>query len=259
MVGVAPGVPLSIMFNTSHGPLADIHVRQAFMEAVDRPRLAQNLFFGLAKASWGPLAPTTPGYWKGVEAYYKFDRAAAAKLLEDDGWKLGGDGIRVKDGKRLEMYYPTLLEPETSVALQADVKRVGIDLKVEDVTKAKQDELILNNGYDIGAIRWVYNDAAVLQIPFATGNIPEPGKFKFNWMRWSNPDLDALLAKAGAASTQADRDTLYAQAQKIIMDAAVFFPVHDQIQTIAYSSKLTGVNFARGNWQVRLYDVTATP
>ena len=259
MVGVAPGVPLSIMFNTSHGPLADIKVRQAFIEAVDRPRLAQNLFFGLAKASWGPLAPTTPGYWKGVENYYKFDRAGAAKLLDDDGWKPGPDGIRVKDGKRLEMYYPTLLEPETSVALQADVKRVGIDLKVEDVTKAKQDELILNNGYDIGAIRWVYNDAAVLQIPFTTGNIPEPGKFKFNWMRWSNPELDALLAKAGAAATQADRDTLYAQAQKIIMDSAVFFPVHDQIQTIAYSNKLTGVNFARGNWQVRLYDVTATP
>ncbi len=32
-----------------------------------------------------------------------------------------------------------------------------------------------------------------MRIPFDSNNIPEPGKFKFNWMRWKNPDLDALL------------------------------------------------------------------
>jgi peptide/nickel transport system substrate-binding protein len=255
MVGVAPGVPLSLMLNVSHGPLQDIKVRQAFIYAIDRPRLAQNLFFGLAKASWGPLAPTTPGYWKGVEDYYKFNRATAMQLLDEAGWKPGADGIREKDGKTLQLYYPTLLEPDTSVAVQADLKRVGIDLKVEDVTKARQDEAILSNGYDVGAIRWVYNDAAVLQIPFTTANIPAPGKFKFNWMRWSDPKLDDVIAAAGAAASQTDRDKLYADAQKMIMDAAVFVPVHDQIQTIAYTAKLTGIAFARGNWQARLYDV----
>ena len=255
MVGVAPGVPLSLMLNISHGPLQDIAVRKAFIQAIDRPRLAQNLFFGFAKAAWGPLAPTTPGYWKGVEAYYKFNRAEAGKLLDDAGWKPGSDGIRANNGTRLQLYYPTLLEPETSVALQADLKRVGIDLKVENVTKAKQDELILSNGYDVGAIRWVFNDPSVLQIPFTTANIPGPNKFKFNWMRWSDPALDALLAKAGAAATPAEADTLYAEAQKRIMDAAVFVPVHDQIQTVATSGKITGAVFARGNWQVRLYDI----
>ncbi len=254
LVGIAPGVPFALMLNTSHGPLMDIAVRRAFITAIDRPRLAQNLFFGFAGPAWGPLAPTTPGYWKGVEDYYKFNRAAAAKMLDDAGWKPGPDGIRVKDGKPLQLYYPTLLEPDTSVALQADLKRVGIDLKVENVTKAKQDELILSNGYDIGAIRWVYNDAAVLGIPFTTANIPEPGKFKFNWMRWSNPALDDLLARAGTAATADERNTLYADAQKIIMDAAVFVPIHDQVQTVAYSAGITGVTFARGNWQVRLYD-----
>ena len=255
LVGVAPGVPFAVMLNTSHGPLQDINVRRAFIYAIDRPRLAQNLFFGYAKAAWGPLAPTTPGYWKGVEDYYRFNRETAAKLLDDAGWKPGAGGIREKDGKPLQLYYPTLLEPETSVAMQADLKRVGIDLKVENVTKAKQDELILSNGYDVGGIRWVYNDAAVLGIPFTTANIPEPGKFKFNWMRWSNPALDELLARAGTAATQAERDTLYADAQKTIMDAAVFVPIHDQVQTVAYSATVTGVTYARGNWQVRLYDV----
>jgi peptide/nickel transport system substrate-binding protein len=255
MTGVAAGVPLSVMFNVSRGPLQDIKVRQAFMYAVDRPRLAQNLFFGLAKAAWGPLAPSTPGYWKGVEEYYRFNRDTAAKLLEEAGWKMGAGGIREKDGQPLQIYYPTLLEPETSVALQADLKRVGIDLKVENVTKAKQDELVIANQYDVGGIRWVYNDPAVLRIPFDSGNIPEPGKFKFNWMRWKNEELDKTLIAAGVASSPEERLKLYADAQKMIMDAAVFLPIHDQIQTIASTNKLTGARFAPGNWQVRLFDV----
>ena len=98
-----------------------------------------------------------------------------------------------------------MLEPETSVALQADLKRVGIDLKVENVTKAKQDELVIANQYDVGGIRWVYNDPAVLRIPFNSGNIPEPGKFKFNWMRWTNPELDKTLTAAGAAASPEER------------------------------------------------------
>ena len=258
LVGVAPGVPFSLMFNVSHGALADINVRKAFIMSVDRPRLSNNLFFGLAKAAYGPLAPTTPGYWKGVEDYYKFDLKAAGKLLDDSGWKMGADGIRVKDGKPLTIDYLSLLEPDTGVALQAAVKKVGIDLKVNTVTKARQDELVMSNQYDMGAIRWVMNDAAALRIPFHSSNIPAPGKFKFNWMQWASPEMDALLAKAESAATLEERAKIYQEAQKSIMDQAVFMGIHDQIQTIAFSNKVTGASFAPGQWQVRLYDVHAT-
>lgn len=255
MVGVASGVPLSLMLNVSRGPLQDIKVRQALMHSVDRERLTDNLFFGLAKAAWGPISSATPGYWDGVEQYYRYDLEKAATLLDEAGWTMGANGTREKDGQPLQVYYPTLLEPETSVALQAAVKASGIDLKVENVTKAFQDELILSNGYDAAGIRWVHNDPAVLRIPFHSQNIPEPGKFKFNWMRWANPELDETLAAAAAAGSAEERQDLYAKAQKIIMDAAVFFPIHDQIQSIAMSGNITGARFAPGNWQVRLYDV----
>lgn len=256
-VGVAPGVPFSLMLNMSHGPLADINVRKAFIMSVDRPKLSNNLFFGLAKAAYGPIANTTPGYWKGVEDYYKFDPAAAAKLLDEAGWKLGAGGIREKDGKPLSLHYLSMLEPETSVALQADLKKVGIDFQVDTVTKARQDELIMSNGYDVGAIRWVMNDPAVLRIPFVSENIPGPGKFKFNWMHYSSPDMDKLLATAGSAKTLEEQAGIYQDIQKKIMDDAAFMAIHDQIQTIAYSSKITGVRFAPGQWQVRLYGVEA--
>ena len=254
-VGVAAGLPYGILLNTSQGPFADKKVREAFMLSVDRPKLSQNLFFGLAKPAWGPLAPSSPHYSKDVEKYYAFNRDAAAKLLDEAGWKVGAGGIREKDGKPLSVYAPCLLEPDTCVAMQGDVKRVGIDMKVENVLKQKQDELIFANGYDLLPIRWVNNSASVLNIPFTTANIPEPGKFKFNWARYSDPKLDKLLADAESATSPTEAGKLYTEAQKMIMDAAIFLPVHDQVQTVVYSAKLKGLRYAAGQWQVRLHDI----
>lgn len=255
VVGVAAGVPFSLMLNTSHGPLQDLKVRQALFHALDRPRIADNMFFGLANAAFGPISSATPGYWAGVEDYYPYDPEEAAALLEEAGWTMGADGIREKDGEKLSIHYISLLEPDTAVALQAKAREVGIDLAVEIVTKARQDELILANDFDMGEIRWVFNSPSVLVIPFSSDNIPEPGKFKFNWMHWNEPQLDQLLQEAGMATTDDEVTRIYAEAQKMIMEYAAFIPVHDQVQSIAHTAAIEGLRFAPGNWQVRLYDV----
>lgn len=255
VVGVAAGVPFSVMLNTSHGPLQDIAVRRALFHSLDRPQIASNMFFGMAKPAYGPISSATPAYWKGVEDYYPYDPDAAAALLDGAGWTMGSDGVREKDGEKLSIHYISLLEPDTAVAMQAKAREVGIDLAVEIVTKARQDELILTNNYHMGELRWVFNSPSVLVIPFSAANIPEPGKFKFNWMHWDEPKLEELLADAAMATTEDEMVQLYADAQKMIMEYAAFIPVHDQVQSIAHNASIEGLRFAPGNWQVRLYDV----
>jgi len=255
--GVVAGVPYSMMFNTSHGALQDADLRKAIMMSVDRKKLADNLFFGFANPAYGPLSKTTPDYWSGVEDYYKYDFDGAKALLDKAGWAVGADGIRVKDGQRASIHYISLLEPEVGVALQAELKKLGVELDVDNVTKARQDELIMSNDFDMGAIRWVSLDPSILRIPFYSDNIPGPGKFKFNWMFYDSPELDAQIDAAASAPTLAAQKDAYMTVQKTIMDAAIFWPLHDQVQTVAYSAKITGVKFAPGQWQVRLYDVRA--
>ena len=257
MIGNVAGLPFSIMFNTTRGPLMDPLVRQAFMHAVDRPRLAENLFFGFAAPAYGPLSASTPLYWDGVESYYNYDPERAMALLEQAGWTdSDGDGVREKDGEELSLFFPSLLEPDTAVAVQAEVAKVGFDVQVENVLKARQDELIFANNYDVLVIRWVSNDPGVLIIPFHSRNIPEPGIFKFNWSRIDDPVLDQLLEDAEAATSPDERAALYQQIQQMIMDGATFFALHDQLQMVAFSSDFSGFRFAPGNWQVRFYDVT---
>ncbi|MCX7342436.1 MAG: ABC transporter substrate-binding protein [Hyphomicrobiales bacterium] len=254
MIGVAAGLSFGALLNTSRAPFDDIRVRQAFMHAIDRPRLAQNLYFGLIKAAYGPLAPSTPGYWSGAEQYFPFDRARANKLLDDAGWTMGPNGIRVKNGQPLRAYFPSLLLPDVAVALQSEARRVGFDIAVENVLKQRQDELLMTNQYEMAVIRWVSNDPGVLRIPFHSSNIPEPGKFKFNWSRVNDPALDGLIARATQAKTPAERTELFAVLQKDIMDRAIFFPIHDQVQTVAHTARVSGLRYARGNWQVRFHE-----
>jgi hypothetical protein len=40
------------------------------------------------------------------------------------------------------------------------------------------------------------------------------------------------------------------------MDSALWFPVHNQVQTVAYRTEKKGYHFARADWIVLFYDVT---
>jgi len=258
MVGVAAGLSFGASLNTSKPPFNDIRVRQAFMYAIDRVRLAQNLYFGIINPAYGPLASTTPEYWNGAEQYYRFDRARAERLLEEAGWRMGPNGIRVKEGQPLRAYFPSLLLPDVAVALQAEARRVGFEIVVENVLKQRQDELLMTNQYEMAVVRWVSNDPGILRVPFHSSNIPEPGKFKFNWARVNDPALDGMIARAAAATTAAERSTLYRELQKDIMDRAIFLPIHDQVQTAVHSTRVAGLRFARGNWQIRFHEARPT-
>jgi len=259
MIGNAAGIPFGLELNGSKGIFSDVRVRRAFAMAIDRKALSENLFFGLIDPAYGPLSSDTPGYWKGVEDYYKPDPRAAASLLDQAGWKPGPDGIRVKDGQRLSGFYgaPPPLEPDTAVEIQAVAKRVGFDLKVETITFARNQQLVFDNAFDILPVRWIQADPMCLENLFHSSNIPSPGKYRYNWMQLNDPKLDALFAEGRAITDPEKRNAVYADAQKIIMDSALWFPVHNQVQTVAYRSAKKGYHFARASWVVLFHDVVS--
>jgi len=258
MIGDVSGIPLSHLINTQVEPTNDVRVRQAYMYAINRAQVTQQVFFGAAKPAYGPITPTTPGYWPGVEKMYSYDLAKARQLLDEAGWKLGAGGVREKNGRPLEIHFITLLEPDLEVAVQAAVKDVGIRLNVERVTKAKQDEMVMHSQYNVGEIRWVAVDPSVLDIPFSSRNVPAPGKFKFNWSRFGSPELDRILREADGLIDTKQRHKVLADIQKFVLDRALMFPVHVSPQPIGFRRAVNNLKFAQGYWQVLFYDVTVS-
>lgn len=258
LTAVTMGVPLGFSINTSRGPFSDLRVRQAFMTAIDRRWIAHNLLFDRVRPAWGPLASSAPEYWPGVEAYYPFDLAAAGRLLDAAGWRQGPNGVRWKDGRPLSIFLPILLEPEMGVVLQGQARRAGFDLKIEQVTSERQDELIFANGYDLLSLHWTLPDAQVLDVPFLSKNIPREGKFSFNWSRYQSAELDNLLI-AAAASSASQRARRYALVQKKIMDEALFLPIHENTYNVVYSNRLRGLQLSHSGAQVLLAGARFSP
>jgi peptide/nickel transport system substrate-binding protein len=258
MIGNAAGIPFGLELNGSRGIFADIRVRRALAMAIDRKALSDDLFFGLIDPAYGPLAKGTPGYWAGAEAIYPPDPKAAMALLDQAGWTPGLDGVRTKGGQRLSGFYgaPPPLEPDTAVEIQAVARRVGFDLKVETITFARNQALVFDNAFDMLPVRWIQADPMCLENLFASVNIPSPGRYKYNWMQLNDPKLDALFAEGRAVTDPAKRAAIYADAQKTIMDSALWFPVHNQVQTIAYRAEKQGYHLARASWIALFYDVT---
>lgn len=251
------GLPFGVMLNSQRGVFTDVRVRQAFMHGFDRKALTDDQYFGLIEPAFGPLSTTTPGYSKDNEKYYPFDPKKAVELLEAAGWKMGPGGVRMKDGQPLQTTWQVLavVLPEVGVAAQADLKKIGFDVKVETITAARWDELVFNNTHEINPLRWINADPSLLEIMFHSRNIPEQGRFRFNLGRLVDPELDKLLEQGAGEIDPAKRAAVYGQAQKRIMDHAVYFPIHNQVNPIAYRANRTGYRMARAQWNVRFYEV----
>src|SRR5439155_10575127 len=65
-----------------------------------------------------------------------FDPAAANKLLEDNGWIKGTDGVRARSGQRLEFEYSTVIGQswrfDTEAIIQRNMQAIGIKLDIQN-------------------------------------------------------------------------------------------------------------------------------
>lgn len=102
----------NVTLPTHHPVTGDTAVRRALDIAVDRGAMVDKLLEGAGKAAYGPVPTDSPWFTAGTERPYELD--GAKKILDEAGWKAGGDGIRVKDGVRAS--FPSGTPPATRSA-----------------------------------------------------------------------------------------------------------------------------------------------
>jgi peptide/nickel transport system substrate-binding protein len=115
-------------YNTANGATADKAVRQALSYAVNRAEFVDTYYKwpekdGTAQVSddlkdvstgyvpaafWTPVGNGTGQYTTGAETLdgltvYDYDLEKAKSILDEAGWTVGSDGIREKDGQKLEI------------------------------------------------------------------------------------------------------------------------------------------------------------
>lgn len=215
----APGNSWShLTFNGAPGSiLADARVRTAIIKAIDREGIAKAMQNGLVQ---NPVPLNNHIYLQGQEGYQDnslpFDPDAAARELDELGWKLNGD-VRVKDGRPLEIrdvMYNSDTWVQVAQIIQQNLARIGVKLLIETKPGAGFfTDVIQPGNFDVGQWSWVGD-------PFPLSSIPQiyaynPNDLQGNYGRIGTPELNDLIErtlseldpkKATELANQVDRE-----------------------------------------------------
>jgi peptide/nickel transport system substrate-binding protein len=137
--------------------LGDIAVRKAILESVDRKQIAAINLQGMDYSEPLPgsaiLYSFQKGYHDNVADVIKHDPDSAKKELDAAGWKAGSDGIREKDGKKLELSYTLTgddpLGKATAGAFSAQLKLIGVKVDVRTASVNDFDSIISGRKFDL--------------------------------------------------------------------------------------------------------------
>lgn len=127
------GVNNSWSLRIGNDILSDIRVRQALIAGIDRQAVVDTLYTENYPLATSALSSKATGYTDTSE-YFAYDPDKAKELLDEAGWQVGSDGIRVKDGQRLTLTVnealpqPRSFDLDTLVAQQ--LRKIGVELEI---------------------------------------------------------------------------------------------------------------------------------
>lgn len=222
------------------GPQTDPVVRHALYNAVDRTQL-NNLAFEETAAPVSPVFALTPGQDDFVtildekQAPMTAQVEESVRLLEEDGWAQGDDGIFAKDGERLSMTvevvtgwtdYITALDVMTSQAEAA-----GIELNVSQSSWNEWTERKVTGEFQL-AIDGVHQGPQpdpyfVYRDFFHSENGAEVGeRAGNNFARFANPEVDAAVdALVSMPFDDGARQEHFDTIQQILLDEMPYIPI----------------------------------
>ncbi|MBI5879187.1 MAG: ABC transporter substrate-binding protein [Chloroflexi bacterium] len=194
-----------LAFNTTVKPFDNPKVRQAIAWAVDRKAVLDAAENGAGKIL--DAGPFLPSFWPGLQQpYFKQDIAKAKQLLTEAGYP-SGFTAKLKNTPTYSFL------GNAGIAVQDQLKAVGVNLEIESLEWSVFLSDYLGKKYE--AVVSGYS-------AFMDPDNPLDGTYvsgrQNNFMSYSNPKFDELVAKGSQISDQAERAKIYRDAQQILID-----------------------------------------
>jgi len=209
-----------IDFNLSHPIVSDRNVRVALAYATDRNEIINKIEHGSAIPAETDQSPKLSWAYTNDIEHHPYDPEKAKAILEADGWRVGPDGVRVKNGQRLEFTLSTQTESNFGKAMQTVLQRQWRDVGVQaDIKNYPSSQFfdnstsgILQGGhYDVAGFSWVAAADPDDNPIYSGNNLAPHGQ---NAMMWNNPTATAAMADALKTVDQARRKRDYVIVQQ---------------------------------------------
>ena len=215
-----------MFYNTARPALSDVRVRRAISLALDRTALSRACSApGMsdsaieAAVATGAFASNTA--WGSAHPRLPTDATEAARLLDEAGWVLGSDGVRVRNGQRLtlDLVYYTFRSDLVVMAplVQAQLRALGVQAtaRVNDVGDFME-------GQSFDMLMWAQNTLPAgdpnwfLETFFRTGPVITGNWRAQNFAQLSSTAIDGALDVLATAEGAA-RVTAAANAHRTII------------------------------------------
>jgi len=203
----------SLIFNSFRPYFQDKRVRQAIRMAIDREKIVKDVLYGLTQVTDTYLPPDHWAYNPKLKAPY--DPKKAAGLLDSLGWKVGPDGVRVKDGVKLAFTLSTTTgnkeREQLELLVQKNLKDIGVSVEIKNLTPAvmwgaffeetQYDMIVCSQGADL------------------TGDADQTASFHSKRPRWfyhpGTPEMDKCLEDGVRTLDRAKRKEIYLRYQEL--------------------------------------------
>jgi peptide/nickel transport system substrate-binding protein len=239
---IPTAVVAGLVLNLSHPPLDDVRVRRALAMAVDRGGISKKITLGRYPVT-NMIQPQFSWAYDPAVREPSYAPAGADKLLDAAGWRRGANGMREKDGKPLALVYVQFPESMTGVrvatSVQAQLRARGIAAEVKSISNA-QLFLPSSRGGTLasGAFDLAY-------VPFTMGSDPDDSSVlacggPSNYMRYCNPQVDALEKQALSSPSQPERKVLYSRIARIVAADVPILYLFNADYIYAYRKQLSG-------------------
>lgn len=240
-----------------HPILNDLRVRQAIQYAINKQELADTLLYGNVQVGT-TILPTGDYACPQPPSEFSLDKANA--LLDEAGWALGADGIREKDGVKMELKITTtsgnLLREQTQQVLAEMLKAAGISLVIENVPSDvlfagwSSDGLRKHGSFDIVMYTTgPYQDPdSHLYSNYHSASIPtaENEGSGSNYSRWVNADFDAAVDAAASLTDQDARSDLFCTAAELINQDLPRLFLYERLLVNGFNTRLQNFKVSPG-------------
>lgn len=221
----------TLAFNATEGPLADVRVRKAIRQAIDKDALVTAV--GAGTTLFGPIPSLDPGY-EDLAEVAPFDPEAARALLADAG----------AEDLALTLTIPSAYGTTVPQVLVSNLRDVGVTLTVQPVEFPTWiNDVYVNKDYELSFV--LHTEAHDFE------NWANPDYY----FTYDNPEVQRLYAESVAATDPDQASSLLAQAARLVSEDHAADWLYNGASVLAVATDIGGMPSVSVNERLNLAEL----
>ncbi len=224
----------------------DKSVRQALLYALDRQKIIDSILNGQGLVAHSPIMSDSWAYDPLIKRYdYAPDRARA--LLDEAGWvDVDGDGVREKEGRKLQFTLLTNDEP-TRVKMIEEIARQWAEVGVKAVPQAAGISGVVRDflrprSFDAILAEW--RELPPDPDPYPLWHFTQAEGEGQNYAGFSHRDADEIMEEARRTTDRSKRIELYRRFQEIFAEEVPSLVIYHPVYTYAINEMIRNVQIS---------------